>query len=385
MDPLKINKLILFVTESCNLRCHYCYEMLPGVCRKAAAMPEETAGRIAQKVFSKDGSCSFVQFFGGEPTLNMGAIRVFVAEVLRLADEGKINRLPRFGIVTNGAARKARKYVPFFRDHDIGVTVSLDGPRAIHDALRPDAGGGGSFDGAMSTIEALRNAGAPVVIETVYTTLHIDLKCTIVDLLEFARGLGATKIVFHTAYPPAPPSLCPFDDAHFDRLLKNHVEAVRWWFDTLVNERTPVIDIYFKDLLRPLLQGVGAAVGAGGCPAGTSDYSISPDGSVYACHLLYGMPAFRLGNILTDEALADERTLPRSVRDFLRCAECFARHWCQPCGALNIGWGDAWIPPERECQLRRTVLRTIGELAFAQLSIPDNPLTAVLRNAVNTS
>jgi len=36
------------------------------------------------------------------------------------------------------------------------------------------------------------------------------------------------------------------------------------------------------------------------CPAGTTKLSVLPDGSVYPCYLLFSLPEFRLGNLLTD-------------------------------------------------------------------------------------
>ena len=89
-----------------------------------------------------------------------------------------------------------------------------------------------------------------------------------------------------------------------------HVDAVDWWFESLLDRSRPLIDIYFKDLLLPLLHGTGPAVTGGGCPAGSRDLSVGPDGDVYSCHLLYGHPQFHLGNLLSDDPLRQETGLP---------------------------------------------------------------------------
>ena len=354
--------------------------MAPGT-HSQKMMSEETARDIARCIFSMYESCNFVQFFGGEPTLNMPAMRAFVDETLCLASEGIISRLPNFGIVTNGASRYSHEMVSFCKEHSIGATVSLDGFKHIHDTLRPTVQGIGTFDNAVKTIESLLQAQIPVAIETVYTSVHIAEQCSITDLFKFTTSLGVKKLIFHTAYPPAPPKLCPFDDAHFERLRDYHIDAVNWWFESLVNERHALIDVYFKDLLVPLLQGAGSGVAGGGCPAGTRDFSVGPNGDVYSCHLLYKMPQFYIGNILSDNGLQQEKGLPLHTGDLPECDECFARYWCQPCGALNLNWGDAWMPPQRECELRRSVLLRIGKLGFKHLVIPDNVVTNVLRQA----
>ncbi len=377
-----INKLILFVSEACNLRCKYCYVMRPNNNSNKMMMSEETAKNLARRIFSQYESCNFVQFFGGEPTLNISAMRAFVDETLRMVSEGIVSCPPSFGIVTNGASRHSREMVAFCRENKISATVSLDGFKHIHDVLRPRTQGKGTYDAAVKTIEELLTLQIPVAIETVYTSLHIDKGCSIADLFQFTESLGVKKLIFHTAYPPAPQELCPFDDAHFEQLRDYHIDAVNWWFESLLTERNILIDMYFKDLLVPLIQGGGSGVAGGGCPAGARDFAVGPGGDVYSCHLLYRIPQFYLGNILTDDSLEREDGLPRSTDDLQECVECFARHWCQPCGALNLNWGDAWTPPQRECALRKTVLLRIGELAFKHLVIPESTVTNVLRKAV---
>jgi radical SAM protein with 4Fe4S-binding SPASM domain len=305
--------------------------------------------------------------------------------VSRLVEDGNLARLPQFGIVTNGASRHSAEMVDYCRQHNIAVTVSLDGPKYIHDALRNTAHGAGTFDAVSMTIESLLRTGLPIAIEMVYTSLHIDKECTIVDLFEFVETLGAKKLIFHTAYPPAPPELCPFDDDHFGRLVRFHVDAVDWWFNSLLGGSLTLKDVYFKDLLVPLLEGGGAGVAGGDCPAGSRDLAVAPNGDVYSCHLLYGMSQFRLGNLLLPGCrLRMETELPLKAGDLPQCADCFARYWCQPCGALNLNWGNAWIAPERECALRRAVVSRLGELAFAYLVIPSNAIIDILRQAVGS-
>jgi uncharacterized protein len=326
------------------------------------------------------GACNFIQFFGGEPTLNPPAIHAVVDEIETMTSEGSLAARPEMGIVTNGSLRNAADFIAFCKDHQIAVTVSLDGPPPIHDALRPNAGGRGTYEQAVVFVRALVSAGVGVAIESVYTSLHIDRNFSIVDLFELCRSLGVKKHVLHTAYPPAPARLCPFDDEHRDALIDNHMAAIDWWFEALLGGEEP-IDVYFKDLLLPILHGAAAGVAGGGCPAGDKDFSVGPDGAVYSCHLLYGEPRYRLGDILSDRPVRKEESLPVHVGEIESCRDCFARQWCQPCGALNLRWGDPWTAPGPECELRKAVVGRIGELAFAHLDVPDNPITETLKTA----
>jgi len=374
-----INKLILFVSEACNLRCSYCYVMLSDEQYKKNLMSSENAKTITRSIFENYNNCNFIQFFGGEPTLNIHAMNVVVSEIKKMFSNGEILKMPRFGIVTNGASKYMKEAISFCKENNVAVTVSLDGPSNIHNQLRHSIKGKDTFDVAVSTIKDFLESNIPVAIETVYTSRHIDEQISLVNLFEFFLELDIKKFIIHTAYPPAPQELCPFDDNHFDKLCNYHIEAVDWWFKSLIDDNGRNVDIYFKDILVPILKGT---IAAGGCPAGIHDFAVGPDGDVYSCHLLYKDPKFYLGNIINDEQIKHEKSLPVLTNDIKQCSECFARYWCQTCGALNLSWGSEWIPFKRECKLRKTVLLRIGLWSFKYLSVPENDITNVLREAV---
>ena len=63
-----------------------------------------------------------------------------------------------FSITTNGTLLTEAD-ADFFEEYGFAVTISLDGPREVHDALGPIKSGGGSFDAIMRRLCAA--AGAP--------------------------------------------------------------------------------------------------------------------------------------------------------------------------------------------------------------------------------
>jgi uncharacterized protein len=266
--------------------------------------------------------------------------------------------------------------------HEVETTVSLDGPASLHDTLRPHAARRSTYAQAAQTVSRLLEARLPVAIESVYTSLHVKAGFSVVDLFHFADGLGVPKLIFDTAYPPAPPALNPLLDPFFEPLVAYYLEAVDWWCDSLLKGKKGTVRVYFRDLLLPLLEGVPAVAAAGGCGAAHADFAVGPQGDLFPCQLLYGQPEYRLGNVVTGRYPGLAAAFPTDAEDVESCARCFARHWCQPCAALNRCWGDAWQPPERECRLRRAVVQRIGRWAFEHLAVPENPVTSVLRDAV---
>jgi uncharacterized protein len=130
----------------CNLDCKYCFflskEMLyPGSRFRMADELLETY--IRQLLESQPGPEVIVGWQGGEPTL-MG-VEFFERSVQYVARYKRPEQRVSYTIQTNGT-RLDDEWCAFFKKHSVLVGLSVDGPRALHDAYRVDKGGQGSFD-----------------------------------------------------------------------------------------------------------------------------------------------------------------------------------------------------------------------------------------------
>jgi len=109
--------LVLWLTTACNLRCRYCY-------RKEddhAIMSKEVA-RTALFLAAQSGLPFHVQLAGGEPTLEPDMIE-FVGRTVRDA-----HWPATLAMQTNGTLWE-RDMIELCRRYDIGIGVSVDGPR----------------------------------------------------------------------------------------------------------------------------------------------------------------------------------------------------------------------------------------------------------------
>ncbi|HTS47223.1 MAG TPA: radical SAM protein, partial [Bryobacteraceae bacterium] len=151
----KVSQLILGVTEQCNLRCAYCTYSGQYQDQRTHAnnwMPVELA-QDATRFFlarNRESDATYVSFYGGEPTLNMEAIRAAVALV-----EDNAKRPARFSLTTN-AYSLSDETLRYFVDHSFFVLASIDGPAAVHNRFRKTAGGQDTFAAVYRTLERLR-------------------------------------------------------------------------------------------------------------------------------------------------------------------------------------------------------------------------------------
>ena len=166
-----LNQFIIKVASRCNLNCSYCYVYNQAdtswrnrPARMSSETWEATLERIRAHCIANGRERVELIFHGGEPTL-IGSTRL--ASMCgrareRLEDVAQV----RLSIQTN-ATRLNPDWVAILREHDVGVGVSLDGPKEVNDRYRVDHRGRGSHDRVAHGIALLREAGVPFGILSV--------------------------------------------------------------------------------------------------------------------------------------------------------------------------------------------------------------------------
>ena len=97
-------------------------------------------------------------FFGGETLLNFPVLKKTVAYARRRAAEA--GKEIDFSLTTNATLLQP-DIIDFLADNDIGVTISMDGPRELQNKFRVFHNGAGSYDVVAPKIkELLRGTAA---------------------------------------------------------------------------------------------------------------------------------------------------------------------------------------------------------------------------------
>jgi uncharacterized protein len=144
---------------TCNLACSYCFFLDKELLYPNSnfRMTEETLETyIRQLIESHRSSHVTVAWQGGEPTL-MGLD--FYRKAIDLQEKYR-----RPGMVfentlqTNGTLLDD-KWCEFYKENNFLIGLSLDGPRALHDAFRVDKGGKPTFDRVMRGLRLLQKHG----------------------------------------------------------------------------------------------------------------------------------------------------------------------------------------------------------------------------------
>jgi uncharacterized protein len=168
LSPVEL--LIFQPTAFCNLNCSYCY--LPHRTDSRRMMVETvrwTFCRLLQEdLLSREVS---IVWHAGEPlVVNQKLYEGYFKAIRELAGS-QIE--VRHHIQTNATLIDDR-WCDFFREHNVSIGVSIDGPANVHNCSRLTRRGGGSFAETVRGIERLRAKGVPFHTISVVTPISLE-------------------------------------------------------------------------------------------------------------------------------------------------------------------------------------------------------------------
>jgi uncharacterized protein len=196
----------------CNLDCEYCFflskeQLYPG---SGFRMAPEVHERYLEQLFAAhppDAEVS-VSYQGGEPTL-MGL--EFFARSVELAAEFKGPRQTVLHTIQTNGTLLDDAWGVFLAQHHFLVGLSIDGPRAMHDAYRVDKGGKPTFDRVLRGWDVLRRHGVEWNALTTVNSANADHGLAVYRFLR--DELGAGFIQFIPIVERMAPDMLPMADA----------------------------------------------------------------------------------------------------------------------------------------------------------------------------
>nr|MDD6335603.1 thioether cross-link-forming SCIFF peptide maturase [bacterium] len=344
-----IKAMCLHAAHDCDLRCGYCFASTGDFGTGRRLMPLETGMAALDFLIKNSGNRKNleVDFFGGEPTMNMDVVKKLVAygRALELAHGKTIH----FTITTN-AYGIDQDTIDFINREMENVVLSIDGRREVHDRLRPAAGGGGSYQKSVDNARRVvaGREGKSWYIRGTFTKYNLDFAKDVASLR--AEGFDQLSLEPVVASPNRPyaiveedvPAICQ----EYERLAADYLAAEQ------AGE-----GFGFFHFNVDLEGGPCVAKRLLGCGAGNEYVAVTPDGDLYPCHQFVGREAFCMGNVLQgtfDRAMQAEFAAC-NVLAKPDCMACWAKYFCSGGCAANAQEfsGDIHKPYHVGCELER--------------------------------
>ena len=370
LTPFPLTTAVLNVTNQCNLSCTYCYEYSEDkiVDTTNGAQPkfmsEETARKSVDMLMNESGDnrVVHVSFFGGETLMNYPVLSRVVPYAREQA-EARGKRV-EFNLTTN-ATLLTGEMIGFLAEHDVSVTVSIDGPREMQNRFRVFHDGRGSYDELLPRVRELlrRHTSRPIGARVTLTSQVSDVVSIYRHLTE---EIGFQEVGF------APVTTSPGRDYALDGS----------GFDQMVEQFTALADEFleaglagkhhgFSNVSETLEEIHKGASKAYPCGAGLGLVGVATGGDVALCHRFAGSDEHKLGTV--DDGIdrdAQNAFLERHhLANKTDCHTCWARPLCSGgCyHEAHTRYGTSAQPNLHYCEWIRgwtdVCLRVYGELA----------------------
>jgi uncharacterized protein len=308
-------------THICNLACTYCYN---DDVRDPIMRPEVLERTISESFrYARDHGFDGVQFIwhGGEP---MVPGLKFYERIVGLQAKHSGGLPMRNSIQTNGTLINEH-WIEFLKKNDYSVSISIDGPKEMHDQARVDHRGNGSFDRVLRAIRMVKGANLGLGVIFVVTKANISKLEEIYDFI--AKEKLPFQIVPITKSGSA-------RDTYGEIGLQPEEYGDAW---IKVYDKWLIADdsyVYCQDFAlktQAIHQGFPAdCVGLSSCIS--TNISADPMGDIYPCATLSGHEMNKFGNIM--ESSLDEIMLSRVAVDYRArevdpyCSTCKWQHVC---------------------------------------------------------
>ncbi len=323
IENFPLTTMVLNVNTGCNLSCTYCYKEDLDTPSAGRRMQFETAKKSIELLLSEspDRDRYNIVFFGGEPLSNLALIR----DVVAYAEErfGALDKKVDFTMTTN-ATLLTEEIVDWLDAHRFGLTISMDGPKALHDMNRKTVGGKGTYDVVARKARMLlsRYTSRPVGARVTLTHGVTD----VVGIWDHLKNdLGFAEVGFS---PVTSGPMTAFNLTG-DELVEVF-EAMKALGRRYRDEALKGNNIGFSNmhqLMTDLYEGRSKALP---CGAGLGMLAVDHAGDLNLCHRFTGSDMETYGTV--EDGIAKDRLSrfleDRAERTDKGCATCRIRNLC---------------------------------------------------------
>ena len=350
-----VKSLCLMVAQDCNLRCKYCFGDGGNYGMERAVMSPEVGCRAVDFLIEGSGPrkhCE-IDFFGGEPLLNMKTIKKVTEHIRKREKEtGKIFKLT---LTTNGMLLNDAN-IAWLNENDFSLVLSLDGRRETNDAMRPDVGGHGTYERIVENFRRCLASraggdwdyrGVYTYLRGTYTKRNLDFTEDVLSMHDAGFNILSVEPVVLKDSPLA--------------LMEEDLPRIREEYDRLaaayMERHRAGRGFFFFHFNMDLSNGPCVAKRLSGCGAGHEYFAVAENGDLYPCHQFVGRKRYKLGSIY--DGVTDEELPPyfreSHVLNKEKCADCWARFFCSGgCHAnADLFHGDIRKPYEVGCEIQK--------------------------------
>lgn len=317
-----IKALCLHVAHDCNLKCTYCFAAQGDFDGEKILMSLEIGKKAIDFIVeqSKNRENLEIDFFGGEPLMNLDVVKELVKYGNEKAE--KHHKKFKYTMTTNGVLlnEETREYLNNTMDN---IVLSLDGRREVNDHMRQTVNDQGSFDVIINNIKAMAamRGDKDHYVRGTYTHHNLDFSKDVQFLAEEGfKSISVEPVVAEASHDYALteadlPVIMNEYDALALAYLKRHEDGLHYNFFHFN------VDLDHGPCVYKRLSG---------CGAGKDYVAVTPEGDIYPCHQFVGNEAFKMGDVNQGIINGEiKRTFDAgNLLEKEACKTCWAKYFC---------------------------------------------------------
>lgn len=336
------------------MRCKYCFGDGGSYGQERAVMSPEV-GKAAVDFLLKNAGLRKhfeIDFFGGEPLMNMKTVKAVTNYVHQ--KEKELNVHFKLTMTTNGLLLNEENRT-WLNDNNLSLVLSTDGRKDVHDRMRPDAGGQGTYDRVMKNFKAMVDSrnGENYYMRGTYTKHNLDFTKDVLDMNDKGFDILSVEPVVAKDAPDY-----ALTDAELPRIYEEYDRLT----EAYMKRRREGRGFFFFHFNMDLSNGPCIAKRLAGCGSGHEYYAVSENGDLYPCHQFVGRGKYKLGDVFNgvNHPEVSQYFRESHVLNKPKCRDCWARFFCSGgCHAnADLFNGDIREPWDTGCSIQRKRLES---------------------------
>lgn len=335
----QIKAMCLHVAHDCDLRCRYCFAGTGSFGGSRSLMSLDTGIAAVDFLLSSSARVYEMDFFGGEPLLNLEVVERVAAYARQKAEA--LGKRINLTLTTNAYSldESARDRLAQL---NLDIILSHDGREPVHNAMRPCPGGGQSYQQITDNILAMiPKLGNRYYVRGTYTAFNLDF----VQDIQHWLDLGIKRFSLEPVVAPSSAQMA-ISEEDLPYLREQY-----WQLAELALEQPFTFFHFLLDWER----GQCGARRASGCGAGVEYIAVAPDGVIFPCHQFVGQPRWQMGDVFSGvtSSVIREEFLSAAMQAKEKCQQCWARYHCGGGCHANAWWAHGALdkPWEQGCEI----------------------------------
>lgn len=238
---------IIVPTLQCAHSCRYC-QVSRALGTSGVSLGEGQIDAVCDTIFESKSQAPKVEFQGGDPLIRFDLVRRAIERICALnASEGRDIQL----VVASTLHQLDEDMCAFFRDHNVVLSTSIDGPSRLHNRNRPTSGRN-SFERTLAGIELARSRLGPDSVSAIMTTTRSSLREPEAVVDEYVE-LGFDEVFIRPmalyGFARRNEKLLSYENSEFFDFYVRSLDRVLWWNAQGVQLREGTAAIYLNKLL----------------------------------------------------------------------------------------------------------------------------------------